>query len=293
MKSRLEKKKKDPYSYNKTQITKIEYWLEKGYTEEEAKKKISERQSTFSKEKCIKKYGEEEGTKRWKERQDKWQKTLNNKSPEEIEEINKKKNCLNIETFIEKYGKKEGTKRWKEACKKRSTGLPFFIKKYGEEDGYKKYKERNAKIVSNRKNCQYSQESLNIFIPLYEWLVERGYSQTDIFIGCNETGEFKLYESRKNKKLLYFYDFAIPKKRIMIEYNGEKFHPNPSMGKENWCNWKTPYGKTADEIYEYDFGKIECAKKSGYRILEIWSSKTISENISICKEFIIKNESNL
>ncbi len=54
MKSRLEKKKKDPYSYNKTQITKIEYWLEKGYTEEEAKKKISERQSTFSKEKCIK-----------------------------------------------------------------------------------------------------------------------------------------------------------------------------------------------------------------------------------------------
>lgn len=52
--------------------TKIEYWLSKGFNEEEAKQKVKERQTTFSKEICIKKYGKKEGLKRFKERQNKW-----------------------------------------------------------------------------------------------------------------------------------------------------------------------------------------------------------------------------
>ena len=49
-----------------------QYWINKGYNEEEAIKLVSERQKTFSLEKCIEKYGEEEGVKRFKERQEKW-----------------------------------------------------------------------------------------------------------------------------------------------------------------------------------------------------------------------------
>jgi len=57
--------------------TKLEYWLEKtNGNEVEAKKLLSERQSTFSLEKCIKKYGVEEGTKRWNKRQEKWLKSF-------------------------------------------------------------------------------------------------------------------------------------------------------------------------------------------------------------------------
>ena len=73
--------------------TRIEYWLAKGYTEEEAKLKLKERQTTFSLEKCIEKYGKEEGYKKWKERQDKWQNSLNNKSNAEISSIRKKQMC--------------------------------------------------------------------------------------------------------------------------------------------------------------------------------------------------------
>jgi very-short-patch-repair endonuclease len=51
---------------------KIEYWLNKGYNEIESMKKVSERQSTFSLEKCKIKYGEENGKTRWMERQEKW-----------------------------------------------------------------------------------------------------------------------------------------------------------------------------------------------------------------------------
>lgn len=50
----------------------VEYWLKKGFSEEEAKTKVSERQRTFTLEKCIEKYGKEEGTRRWQERQKKW-----------------------------------------------------------------------------------------------------------------------------------------------------------------------------------------------------------------------------
>lgn len=79
--------------------TKIEYFLNQGFTEEESKIKLSERQTTFSKEKCIKKHGEEEGLIIWQERQNKWQKTL---SENYIEHSNK--NCKTVDFFIKKYG---------------------------------------------------------------------------------------------------------------------------------------------------------------------------------------------
>ena len=56
----------------------VEYWLKKGYSEEEARQIISNNQKTFTLEKCIEKYGYEEGTKRFNERQIKWQKSLHN-----------------------------------------------------------------------------------------------------------------------------------------------------------------------------------------------------------------------
>lgn len=54
----------------------LQYWLNKGFSEDEAKVKRSEKQTTFSKEICIQKYGEEEGLKIFTERQNKWSKSL-------------------------------------------------------------------------------------------------------------------------------------------------------------------------------------------------------------------------
>lgn len=65
------------------------YWTLRGYSEEEAIEIVSELQVTFSLEICIEKHGEEKGREIWQARQDKWQSTLNDKPPEEIERINK------------------------------------------------------------------------------------------------------------------------------------------------------------------------------------------------------------
>jgi DNA-binding transcriptional MerR regulator len=60
--------------------TRLEYYTKRGFSLEEAKKMLKDRQTTFSLEKCIKKYGEIEGTKKWKERQEKWKRKVFNKN---------------------------------------------------------------------------------------------------------------------------------------------------------------------------------------------------------------------
>lgn len=73
------------------QPTRIEYYLSRGLGEEDARKALSERQSTFSLEKCIQRHGEEEGHRVWKERQDKWQASLNNLPEDQKYQILRKK----------------------------------------------------------------------------------------------------------------------------------------------------------------------------------------------------------
>lgn len=70
------KMKSDPKKYSKSNSTRIEYWLNKGLSNADAAAKLSDRQATFSLDKCIKKYGETDGLTLWQERQKLWQKTL-------------------------------------------------------------------------------------------------------------------------------------------------------------------------------------------------------------------------
>jgi hypothetical protein len=69
----------------------IEYYTNKGLTQQEAKDALSERQRTFSRNKCIERYGLDKGLEIWKNRQEKWQKTLKSKPADEIIRINKSK----------------------------------------------------------------------------------------------------------------------------------------------------------------------------------------------------------
>lgn len=66
---------------------KIEYYLSRGMTEEEAKLALSKRQTTFSLEKCVEKLGEEAGLKRWQERQEKWHKNFKKSNFSKISQV--------------------------------------------------------------------------------------------------------------------------------------------------------------------------------------------------------------
>ena len=66
------KKANDTTNEHQNRVTKLEYYTSRGMTEEEARRALSERQTTFSLEKCIEKYGETAGKARWMERQKVW-----------------------------------------------------------------------------------------------------------------------------------------------------------------------------------------------------------------------------
>ena len=85
------KKKKNYEFYKDSYNTNKEFYLKRGFTEDESIKMQIERQTTFSKEKCITNHGEEAGLDIWRARQDKWMHTLDQKSDEEKIEINRKK----------------------------------------------------------------------------------------------------------------------------------------------------------------------------------------------------------
>lgn len=71
-----------------------EYYRAKGMSEDEIKQRLKDNGRTFSLEICQAKYGEDEGYVIWEERQRKWQQTLNNKSPDELEIIRQKQGVM-------------------------------------------------------------------------------------------------------------------------------------------------------------------------------------------------------
>ena len=60
----------------KTYTTRLDYWTNKGLSEEDATIKLKERQLTFTLDKCIQKHGEEKGKEIYDNRQQRWQKSL-------------------------------------------------------------------------------------------------------------------------------------------------------------------------------------------------------------------------
>lgn len=102
--------------WNSRTETQLCYWIAKGYSEEEAKNMLKDRQTTFSKKKLIEKYGEEEGIRVWKERNLKWSQKIEelykqglfNRAPKSLNSSQHSKICNTfIESLLEKCNTNE------------------------------------------------------------------------------------------------------------------------------------------------------------------------------------------
>jgi hypothetical protein len=204
----------------------LKYWIKKGYSEEEAKQKVSERQTTFTLEKCIERYGEEEGTRRYVERQKNW--------------------SAKIE---EQY----------------QQGL--FSK------------------------IPHSQNS-NIYSKFEKDIVDSILESLDIDINdvcCYKTSQFRLENTNEDcKNKLFAYDFKFGNK--IIEFNGDFWHMNPDVYDSDYVH---PYSNlSAEEKWEIDEIKHQCALENGYNVLTIWEHE-YNENkeytIQKCIEFLMND----
>ena len=250
-----EKRKENPDKYKASFNTNVEFYLKKGFSEEEAFLKLSERQSTFSLQSCIEKYGECEGKYIFNKRQLDWQKSLyHRKTEDEINDLHKKRDCVSVDYFIRKgYSLNEAELLNREAVLKRMVNF-----------------------------SKASKESLKFFLPLYKQLLYKGYSDDDIFFGYKDKKEWYIWSNSENK--IFFYDFCIRSKKMIIEFQGSKFHYNKDIHDENWLSLYS--NQTADESMKYDEGKRKLAENNGFSVLYIWDTEDVNEVLNRLNNYI-------
>lgn len=219
----------------------------------------------------------------------------NNKELALIEYKNRLESVNNsVDKWIRVYGEKEALKKHEIRAKKlkdavnnnpnkdiinKSKGITIdkLYKKYGDINiANKRYREWLEKVTIPFTRA--SKESLLVFLPIIEELNEIDIK--DIYIGYGESKEFFIRDNNN----IYFYDFTIRSKKIIIEYNGILFHP-----KNENHEWVNPFDKniTSIQAYNKQKNKIELAKRNGFSILEIWSDD--DDNYKKALSFIKKN----
>lgn len=243
------------------------------------------KKTTITLEYLVEKYGIGEGTIKWEEI-----KRLKDSSSLEFfikkygdyntaiikyEESNRLKDSSSLDFFINKYGE-IGYEKYLEKCKKSDCcSFDYFYKKYGDEkiaiEEYKKEQvKRKVKIL------KASKTSLEIFQSLYDFLIsENIISNNDVFLGIDGSKEYFL----KNDEFLFFYDFTILSKKIIIEFNGKAWHPNwEKYGMFECINVFNNNNVDAELAVKKDLNKIKLAKENGFDVLLLWEEDGVDIN---------------
>ena len=240
------------YFFRKRSCWCKEYWINKGYTEDEAKEKISELQKELALRNSI-------------------------KSPLERKKYNKK--CV---VYWTNKGYTEDEAKEKISELQKTFSLEKCVNKYGKEDGLKRWKQRQEKWQEtlNKKgfhqlgHSKISQELFNEILNHYD-------TEDKDYVFFEEKN--KEYTLKNDNGFFYRYDFCDLNKRKFIEFNGDIYHANPKMFSP--LDKPNPFkNKTSEELWKIDEDKKKIAERNGFEELIIWE-KDYREN----KEKIIKD----
>ena len=249
------------FKINSQRKLNIEYWLNKGFNENESKMKVSE-------------YQKENNNKRTA----KW---LNDKNSVKY----KKQYNTNIEFYLNKnYTLEESVNILKD--RQSTFTLEKCIIKNGLEEGTKIFNNRQknwVKKMFNETTCMSTGRSLisDKFIEKLIISINNNSITENFSYGKNERFIYDNLEEKANR-----YDLCYNKK--IIEFNGDFWHSNPKIYDAEDIH-KIKKIKCSD-VWKKDLRKIESAKEHDYEILVIWESEFINNEIEIinkCKKFLI------
>lgn len=260
-------KEESEYKIRSQRKFNIEYWIERGLTKDEAILKIKDIQKENSSKR--KKY---HGV-TWNQFEY-WMKKEKITEEEAKKKVSELQKTFDLEKIIKRYGKIEGTIRYENMCKNlsNSQSLNGFINRYGIDEGNKKYIET---IIKRCSNTYTSKESLILFKKIYK-KIRKHLQRNEIYWGISGSKEYFLYN--KDSKKVFFYDFTIPSLKIIIEYHGKRYHPNPKWDQEKWNKWNF-MGLNAKEKRDMDVYKNKVAEDYGFEVIEIFSDE-VNESIT-------------
>ena len=204
-------------------------------------------------------------------RNEKYKKTWDAKPEKEKRKI--------IDERVKKI-KKYNTEYWGDG----KTKLEKYIEKYG-ENGPQLYGEHLQKLF---KGIGYSKEAQQLILNIIHQYnhIFKPYS---LFYRdhCNNNKEWFL-TSNEN---IFFYDFCVKELKIILEYDGSKWHPTYEQYLQSPGDIIEILGKTIKEKFEYDQKKIAFARERGYDVYIIRSDMTDETKNLIIDQFIegVKN----
>jgi len=175
--------------------------------------------------------------------------------------------------------------------KQHGEGNPFYGKKHTKKTKNKISKSRKGKATGDNNsmaNPKYRLKATenrlkkikNNTIKHYN----RSKAEKEIFKQIK-----KIYPNSKHSVVIgnFICDIYIPELNLIIEYNGDYWHCNPKVYKENY--YHKIKSKTAKEIWVYDKIKVDFIKNENYNIEILWE-KDYKLNPKIIKNILIKYE---
>lgn len=170
---------------------------------------------------------------------------------------------MSINSYIRKYGEVEGKNKYNYL-----RTLDGYIEKYGEFNGTLFYNRR----YNPPETTQASKESMsNLFNFILDYL-EKSSFPLQYYVGARGKKEFSIFKNNKR----YFYDFAIPDIKLIVEYHGSRYHYN-----EN-CNYdKLNTYLTLDELKIKDELKRKFTTELGYTYIEVYDTDNFEEKINM------------
>jgi uncharacterized protein YaeQ len=184
-----------------------EYWIKRGYTENDAIKKVKDVCNMIH-------------NKTWEKRR---------KHPELYNNVN----TTQLKYWLKK-GYTDEESKMKLSDRQKTFSLKICIEKYGEEDGKKRWMNRQLQWIKNNKKNNFSKISQELFWKIYELI---NLSECDIYFatlkdnnidnsGKNNEYKLKLIDSVISP------DFFIKNKNKIIEFDGTYYHRNTSENKK-------------------------------------------------------------
>ena len=284
-----------------------EYWISKGFTQDQAKEKISSLQ-VRNLDYFVHKYGSEIG----REKYESWRKGIQVSNSKEFmlsngitgEAIKIMRDNFTVDNLMIKYSIDETTatdmrksriknsvsaltqEYWiskgftqDQAKEKISSlqvrNLDYFVHKYGSEIGREKYESWVYAATKHSVGKFSSKESQVFFAPFIEYCKTTGIDYVE-----------EKYFSVNGKS--YYVDLCLPNEKIIFEYDGEAFHADPENVDLQWRSAKK--NLSYDEVLAYDNKKMSDLESIGYRVIRIHSSRKDLFDLVLIFESIVNEK---
>jgi hypothetical protein len=260
------------YKIRSFRKTSVEYWLERGYSDTESLHKVKSFQKENS-DRFVSKILEnpENYTDRTSTQIGYWIRKGYTKTESELK-LSERQDTVSLKSYITRYGEDVGLVKYNYNLKRKSytSSRKYYTDKYGEDVGNLKYNSILKKRITPMTRA--SRESYIFLIGIYKYLRGAGIDKEDIYWGVGHSNEWFI----NSDKCLFFYDFTIKSLRVIIEYNGIGFHPNPNWSLDKKNSWRCVYlDLSYDDKSKIDSIKKDVAIKKGFTYIDVYSDEDL------------------